>query len=178
MRLLRFIEQQRTFRRAFAHRAQVADFAEPRAEQQPQRFLILKLATCRSGTTVPRRKPAFVVTTTVSVLPTPVGPSSRKLPRGRTGFVRPSSPRRTAEMIRGSAWDWPRISRGNNASSSWSLVSFVESGVLFIAYLYQDIPCMLCRSYTRLPALCFMLRPVISGEVAAQTTEKQKHKLV
>ena len=28
-----------------------------------------------------------------TVLPTPVGPSSRKLPRGRPGFVRPNSPR-------------------------------------------------------------------------------------
>jgi hypothetical protein len=79
-----------------------------------------------------------VVTTTVSVLPTPVGPSSRKLPRGRAGFVNPSSPRRTAEMIRGSVWDWPRISRGRSESNSWSLESFVESVVLFIPGFTTD----------------------------------------
>src|SRR5439155_16026794 len=75
-----------------------------------------------------------VVTSTVSVFPTPVGPSSRKLPRGREGLVRLSSPRRTTEMIRGRAWDWPRISRGRSESSSWSLASFVESVLVFIPF--------------------------------------------
>ncbi len=48
------------------------------------------------------------------------------------GLVRPSSPRRMAEMIRGRVWDWPRISRGSSESSSWSLLSLAESVVLFI----------------------------------------------
>ena len=33
-----------------------------------------------------------------------------------------------AEMMRGSVWDCPRISRGNNTSSSWSLVSLSGAG--------------------------------------------------
>ena len=42
MRLFRFVKQQRSFRRAFAHRAQITSFAKPRAEQQAERFLLLK----------------------------------------------------------------------------------------------------------------------------------------
>src|SRR5579862_4263612 len=76
----------------------------------------------------------FVVTTTVSVFPTPVGPSKRKLPRGLAGLVRPSSPRRTAEMMRGNAWDCPRISRASSKSSPWSLMSFTESIVAFMTF--------------------------------------------
>src|SRR5438876_259022 len=87
----------------------------------------------------PAPNTCVVVTTTVSVLPTPVGPSSRKLPRGRAGFVNPSSPRRTADTIRGNAWDWPRISRGRRESNSWSLVSFVGSAVLFIPRFYHGL---------------------------------------
>ena len=79
---------------------------------------------------------------------------------GREGLVMPSSPRRTAEMMRGIVWDCPRISRGNNTPSFWSLVSLFESGVLFIAYLYQGHPRTLCSSYTRRQTLSSMLRTV------------------
>ena len=127
----RFVKQQRAFRRAFAHSAEITNFTKPRAEQQTECFLILKLRHIEAEQ-ISRAENLFVITTTVSVFPTPLDRAKRKLPRGRPGFVSPSSPRRTADVIRGSAWDWPRISRGNRAVSSWSLVSFVESVVLSI----------------------------------------------
>src|SRR5690349_6229054 len=44
MRLLRFIEKKRTFRRTFAYAAEIADFTKSRTQQQTERFLILKFA--------------------------------------------------------------------------------------------------------------------------------------
>src|ERR1039457_2078706 len=43
MRFFRFIKQERAFRCALAHSAQITNFAKTRAEQQAERFLILKL---------------------------------------------------------------------------------------------------------------------------------------
>ena len=42
MRFFRLVKQQRSFRGAFAHRAQITNFTQPRAEQQAERFLRLK----------------------------------------------------------------------------------------------------------------------------------------
>jgi len=44
MSFLRFVEQQRAFRRAFAHAAEIANFTESSAKQQAERFLILEFA--------------------------------------------------------------------------------------------------------------------------------------
>ena len=63
----------------------------------------------------------------------PVGPSFKKLPRGRPGFRKFNCPRRSTDMMRGSTWDWPRISRGNSFSSS--VRCFIFSMVVFMAVI-------------------------------------------
>ncbi len=70
---------------------------------------------------------------------------------GRQGLVRPSSLRRTAEMIRGNTRDWPRSSRGNRESSSWSLASYVEAVRVFIPFPLPRTGRTFCVAPTRSP---------------------------
>ena len=54
------------------------------------------------------------------VLPTPLGPSSKKHPTGLLGSFNPSLPRRTARATVFTACSWPSTVRSRDCSSSSS----------------------------------------------------------
>src|SRR6266571_8639407 len=75
---------------------------EPRAEEKAQCFLILKFRHVEAEQLSFAENMIGCHDHRFCFPNAPVGPRSRKLPRGRDGLVMPSWPRQMAEMMRGS----------------------------------------------------------------------------
>jgi len=93
MRLLHLVEQKCARLRPVVGRAQKALFTRPAIQQQAQRFPAFENSDMSLTDELFQTEQVPVNTCVSSVLPTPVGPRNKKLPRGRPVLLKPSSPR-------------------------------------------------------------------------------------